>query len=140
MIAVVLDCNVLLVSIARKSKYHPIFKAIRTEQIQLIVSNEIISEYVEVIGNKTTTEIAANIAEMILSSKSTIYAEPYYRFNLIIQDADDNKYTDAAISSNADYLVSNDAHFNVLKQLDFPKVNILNAEEFLNLIEKEFSE
>lgn len=45
-----------------------------------------------------------------------------------------NKYADAAISNNADYLVTNDAHFNILKQIDFPKVNVLSAQQFLEIL------
>ncbi len=46
---VVLDINVLLVTIARKSTYRPIFDALLGGKFQLIISNEILSEYVEVI-------------------------------------------------------------------------------------------
>ncbi len=44
------------------------------------------------------------------------------------------KYADAAISNNADYLVTNDAHFNILKRIDFPKVNMLSAQKFLKIL------
>ena len=45
-------------------------------------------------------------------------------------DPDDNKFVDIAISSNSTYLVTNDHHFDVLKQLDFPSVNIVSLKEF----------
>jgi len=44
---------------------------------------------------------------------------------------DDNKFFDIAIAANVDYLVTNDRHFDKLKQLTFPKVNIINSEDFL---------
>jgi putative PIN family toxin of toxin-antitoxin system len=131
---VVLDCNVLLVSIARKSRYRPIFEFIQRGWISLIVSNEILFEYQEVVGTKTSQDIANNVVDMILALPLTIKSEPNFRLNLIEADPDDNKYVDAAISSVADYIVTNDAHFNVLKQIDFPKIDILTADEFLSLL------
>lgn len=46
----------------------------------------------------------------------------------------DNKFIDCAIAANADYIVTNDKHFNVVKNIDFPKVNILSIQEFIKLL------
>ena len=35
-----------------------------------------------------------------------------------------NKFVDCAISANAHYIVTNDDHYDVLKYIDLPKVNI----------------
>ena len=59
---------------------------------------------------------------------------PSYNWHLIETDVDDNKFCDCAIASNADYIITNDKHFNILKQIKFPKVNILTAEAFLNFL------
>jgi putative PIN family toxin of toxin-antitoxin system len=131
---VVIDCNVLLVSIPKKSKYRPIFDAIITGKVSLAVNNEILMEYLEIISNKANLEIATNIVDMILSLPFTIKGEPYFRFNLINADADDNKYVDTAISCNADLLITNDLHFQVLKSIPFPKVNVVSASDFLDSI------
>lgn len=40
----------------------------------------------------------------------------------------------AYICSNVDYIITNDHHFNILKQIEFPEVNILTIDEFLSLI------
>ena len=55
---------------------------------------------------------------------------PYYNWNLIPADPDDNKFVDAAVSGNVDYLVTNDKHFKVLKSIEFPPVNVITLEEF----------
>ena len=34
------------------------------------------------------------------------------------------------ITANAQYIVSNDRHFDILKQIDFPHVNVISAKEF----------
>jgi len=49
---------------------------------------------------------------------------------------DDNKFTDAYIAANADYLVTNDAHFNEVKNISFPPVNVISADEFLEIVKK----
>ncbi|PWK78268.1 hypothetical protein LX99_02108 [Mucilaginibacter oryzae] len=44
---IVLDPNALLVSIPKKSIYRPIFDALIASKFELILSNEILSEYIE---------------------------------------------------------------------------------------------
>ncbi len=86
---IVIDTNVLLVSISSYSKYHWIYKLNNVNQVQV-----------------------------------------YFNFNLIKNDPDDNKFADCAISSNTDYLLTNDKDFNILKSIPFPKVNVVNIDEF----------
>ena len=70
-----------------------------------------------------------------LSNAPTVeFIEPFYRFNLITQDPDDNKFVDCAIAGNATYIVSNDSHFDVLKQTDFPKLVVKRIQEFSTLL------
>lgn len=59
----------------------------------------------------------------------------YYRWELIEQDYDDNKFVDCAIACNAQYLATNDKHFNVLQGIEFPKVNVITVDEFIFIIE-----
>ena len=61
--------------------------------------------------------------------------ETLFHFQLISQDKCDNKFSDCGIASNAHYLVTNDIHFNELKDISFPKINILKIEEFRELLE-----
>jgi putative PIN family toxin of toxin-antitoxin system len=131
---VVLDTNVLLVSIPKKSKYRAIFDALIGGYFNAVVSNDILSEYVEIIEQKTTFLIASNIAEMLLNLKNVQKVDIYFEWKLILSDLDDNKYVDAYVCSNADYIITNDHHFKILKQIEFPKVNILTIDEFLSII------
>lgn len=59
-----------------------------------------------------------------------------YRWNLITRDPDDNKFVDCAIAGNVRFVVSNDRHFDELKEIDFPKVDILSADELLEEVKK----
>ncbi|MFC3417830.1 PIN domain-containing protein [Algoriphagus hitonicola] len=59
---------------------------------------------------------------------------PKYRFGLIEADFDDNKFVDCAITGNADLILTEDKHFEELKQIDFPKVTAMGILEFQQLI------
>lgn len=133
---VVLDTNVLLVSIPRLSKYRPIFDGLIQRKYTLIISNEILTEYEEIITQKTNHLVAQNIIKMLITLSNVEKTEINYRWYLIESDKDDNKFVDCAISGNVDYLVSNDKHFNVLETIDFPEVPLLKAEEFLEILTK----
>ena len=100
---VVLDTNVLLVSIATKSRYRIIFDSLINNELTLIISNEILSEYTEIIGRKTNAMIANNISEMLLSLPNVYKQEVYYKWGLIEKDKDDysgTQYLDQYLRSD----------------------------------------
>ena len=77
--------------------------------------------------------IAARLAvETILRANNVIRVDARFRFNLITADVDDNKFVDCAIIANADYIVSEDSHFNILKSIPFPHVEVKRLQDFLN--------
>ena len=129
---VVLDTNILIVSLPTKSNYRQIFDSLLNNKFQLMISNEILSEYEEIIEQKTSSEIAKNVVKLLLSLTNVKKIEVYYKWNLIGADKDDNKFVDCAISSNSDFIVTNDRHFNILKRIEFPKINVINIDDFLN--------
>ena len=131
---IVLDTNCLLVCIASKSKFHAVWNAFLNEKFHLCVSNEIMYEYEEILAKKISPAFADMIIQIILNSENVVFIHPSFRFNLITADTDDNKFVDCAIAANADYIVSQDTHFNILKKIDFPKVNIIRIEEFAEII------
>ena len=96
----------------------------------LCVSNEIVSEYIEILSAKVSSTFAENIVGAILRSPFVRRFDPQFHFNLIEADPDDNKFVDCAIIANADFIVSEDSHFRVLKTISFPKVNVLTLDEF----------
>ena len=127
---IVLDTNCLFPCLTSKSKYHTVWTSFLNEHYRLCVSNEIMNEYEEILANRISPTFADMIIHVILNSENVIFAQPSYRFNLITIDSDDNKFVDCAIVTNADYIVSQDKHFNILKKIDFPKVNVIRIEEF----------
>ena len=133
---VVLDTNVLLISISKKSPYRPIFDAVRNGEIQLLISNEIVSEYTEILEKQTNSIVAINVTEFLLKSKHVEKVEVYYRWELIDVDKDDNKFVDCGIAGGANFIVTNDRHFNIIKNNPFPKIEIISAKGFLDLLKK----
>jgi putative PIN family toxin of toxin-antitoxin system len=133
---VVLDTNVLLVSIPKLSKYRPIFESLIGKKYTLIISNEILAEYEEIIAQKANESVAETIVKLLVTLSNVEKKEIYFRWNLIKSDEDDNKFADCAVAGNADYLVSNDHHFDVLETIDFPEIPLIDAEKFLEILKE----
>lgn len=127
---IVLDTNCLLQSLPSKSPYHNVWEGVLDGSVVLCVNTEILNEYEEILSIKTNPEIAKNVVEAIARLSTTYYQESYVHFNLIEQDADDNKFVDCAIASDAEYIVTNDNHFSVLRSIPWPKINIIALREF----------
>ncbi|WP_410000033.1 hypothetical protein [Membranihabitans marinus] len=62
--------NVLLISLPKFSKYRPIFDGLLKSKFTLTISNEILQEYIEIIGQKTTSEISVNVAKLLVKLKN----------------------------------------------------------------------
>jgi putative PIN family toxin of toxin-antitoxin system len=133
---VVLDTNVMLVCPSPKSSLHPLFLMLKSGNISLCLSNEILLEYEEVFTKKMGVFIADKYLKFILELPSLIYVRPYYSWNLIVQDPDDNKFVDCAVAGNADYIITEDKHFDELKHIDFPNVSYISSGEFLKRFNK----
>ena len=57
-----------------------------------------------------------------------------YRFHLIEADPDDDKFVDCAVACNAKFVVTDDNHFDVLKKMDFPKIDVIGLDEIIQHI------
>lgn len=131
---IVLDTNVLLISIGSKSPFRTIFNAVLSGRCSLVVTTEILLEYEEKLLEKTNVVVAINIMQAILALPELVRIDQYRRHNRIFTDPDDNKFVDCYLAANADYLVSNDRHFGDLRAAGFPAVRVVSAEGFLEVI------
>lgn len=127
----VIDTNCLLASINRNSPFHRLYELFISEAFEWVLSNEIITECEEILTKHYTAAIAKRVLEILLAAPNTSFQEAYYKWQLIADDPDDDKFVDVAIAANADYLVTNDRHFHLLLQLPFPKVPLINLQAFL---------
>ena len=128
---VVIDTNCLIRMIPLHSKYRPLWESFLDGKYILCISNEIVSEYMGILSVKVSSTFASNIVGAILRSPFVRRFNPQFRFNLIEADPDDNKFVDCAIIANANYIVSEDSHFDVLRRISFPKVNLLTLDQFM---------
>jgi len=133
---IVLDTNCLLVSIPKRSAYRWLWDSFRNQQFTLYYTTEILEEYNEVIADFYSIELAENIINEILNSPNANPVTVFYKWQLIKNDVDDNKFVDCAISAAVDLIVTNDKHFNILSEIDFPKVSVSNLLEFKNILQK----
>lgn len=133
---VVLDTNCLIASLSRRGRYFIVWKDFFAEKYILCYTNEILAEYEEILSLKMGAEIAQNVINAIITRRNTVKLDAHFHFNLIQADVDDNKFVDCAIVANASFIVSQDHHFDVLKTIDFPKVELVNIDMFVALLQE----
>ena len=129
---IVLDTNCLLPSISRRSRYYPVWERFICGEYDLCVTTEILAEYEEIVGRMTSPVVARLVVEAILRSPNTLRIEASFRFGLITEDTDDNKFVDCAIVANAECVVTNDSHFDVLATIPFPRVKVVDLGTFID--------
>lgn len=132
---VVIDTNILLASISSSSPYRWILDKLIEGKFVMAVSNEVYLEYEEQIRIRFSETAANFFFELMKTSQFVLSKEPSFHWNLITADGDDNKFTDLAVVCNADFIVTHDKHFDILKQVSFPSVRVINIEEFKKIIE-----
>ena len=131
---IVLDTNSLIQSISPKSVYHDVWLSVLTGRNTLCVSNDILEENAEILNRLAGKKTADLVLNTIIECKNVVFLMPYFHFNLISADPDDNKFVDCAIQANARYIVTNDHHYDVLRQIEFPKVDIIKLMDFAQMI------
>lgn len=131
---IVLDTNCLVMSIPRRSPYHPILLDLLAGKYLLCVSNEIILEYEEILTQKMGSLVANNIVNALLTSSFTRYINPQNRYHLITADPDDNKFVDCAIEARAQYIVTQDYHYDVVAHQKDLYFAVIDIDRFLSLL------
>ncbi len=130
----VLYTNVFLVAILPHHKYWWVFQSFIDQSYTLLVSNKILTEYLEKCIHKYGNTLANDRLEFLLEFSNVDLITPYYNWGLIHNDPDDNKFVDCAVAGQADFLVTHDKHFNVLKDVAFPRINTMRLEELQKIL------
>lgn len=128
---IVIDTNCLIAILPSNSPYHKVWTDFLEGKLAICVSTDILMEYEEIISQKTSSFFADIIIKALLNRDNLIRVSPTWRFQLITQDPDDNKFVDCAIAGQAEILVSNDSHFNILNKIEFPSVSVLKLQDFI---------
>jgi uncharacterized protein len=131
---VVIDTNAFISILPSTSKFNFLFWKWIEKEFIIILSNDIYYEYEEILDLKLNKNVSKIFFQLIFEMDNVEFIVPNYKWNLISVDLDDNKFVDCAIAANADFIVTNDKHFSILKSIEFPNVQVITLEEFANLI------
>lgn len=132
----VVDTNCLIMMLSPRQPYFKIWKDFLAGRFALCVTNEILVEYEEVLCRNIHPQIANSVVLAILSAANVKRITKYFDFHLITADEDDNKFVDCAIAANAKYIVTEDHHFDVLRSIPFPSVEVMGIDDFLKELEE----
>ena len=131
---VCLDTNTLVQALASGHPYHPILQAWISGRLTIAVSTSILLEYEEVITRMSGIarwQKFTRILELVeATSDNLIRVSPSFEFHIVTADPDDNKFTDCAITTAADYLISDDHHFAPLVDSGH-KTKLIRPSQFL---------
>lgn len=133
------DTNVLISSTFWYGDSNRILEKVENNEVELILSKEIIKEFSEVLNYKEIKDKIKNKNLEINRTKEKIISlstlvEPKLKFNEIKDDPDDNIILECAVEGNVDFIISQDKH--LLKLKEFKKIKIITPEEFLKILEK----
>jgi len=131
---IVLDTNCLLPAIFDNSPYFWLWQEFCKGKFSLCCSNDILEEYEELLASFYSIEISESVINTITNATNFIPVNPHFKWNLITADPEDNKFVDCALNAGADYIVTNDKHFNILKEMNFPYIKVVDIETFRKTI------
>jgi putative PIN family toxin of toxin-antitoxin system len=115
---VVVDTNAVLGAFTEKHAHRPLLDAAFGGQIVWAVSTDILLEYEEILAQRSglaRATQAMHLVETMVDAGLCIRTTLHYRWRLIAADPDDDKFADCAIAAEADWIITEDAHFDVLK-------------------------
>ena len=133
---VVLDSNALVQMSGLASPHAALKRALMEGRLLLAVSTPILLEYEEVIcrySSRARWEDVARMFALISLLHGTIREiAPSFRFRTITGDADDDAFADCAIVADADFIITEDHHFDAMRGSGY-KPQPVTPEEFIRL-------
>src|SRR5439155_8671693 len=102
-----------------RSPFLPLQQAILNERVALAFSTAILLEYEEVLtryGGQGRWARVWQVLELTGQLHDNLcHVEPAYHWRLIATDPDDDKFADCAIAAEAEWIVTEDGHLDVLR-------------------------
>ena len=133
---VCLDTGVFLQIFGRRQPFYAILRALLDGRLTLALSTEILLEYEEItvrLSGAARWREVAELLDLLAQVHGNIrQIEPQYRFGVVRDDPDDNKFCDCAIAAAADFVVTEDNHFGVLTSAGY-KPQPIAPTEFIRL-------
>jgi putative PIN family toxin of toxin-antitoxin system len=130
---VVIDTNVFVSGIFWKGESNRVLIHWKEGRITLIISAAIIAEFIKVMNDfkiQLPQDLFKEWLNMIL--RNSIMVEPKEKISAVKDDFNDNKFIEAAIAGDVEYIISQDKH--LLKLEAYRNIKIVKPEEFNKLI------
>ena len=131
---VVLDTNIF-VSMALGGITGKINDGWRAGKYTIVVSDEIVSEYLNVL-QRPKFHLSSQIISAIINRiyRKAEFVTTTEMITVVGTDPTDNKFLEAAIAGHVDTIVSGDGHLLELKE--FRKISIITAKVFISQLDK----
>jgi putative PIN family toxin of toxin-antitoxin system len=132
---VVLDVNVLVSGLIVKGKPWRLWLKAKDKEIALIISNEIVSEFLGVISRKkferyiSEDDVQSFLAALHQTARMITIQSA---FKVVAVDPPDDIILRTAYDGNADYIVSGDKH--LLSLGEFKGIKIVTVDGMLNVL------
>jgi uncharacterized protein len=132
---IVLDTNIF-VSMALGGQVGKINDEWRAGKFILVVSEDIVSEYLEVLQRPKLHLKSHTIATIVNRVyRKAEFVAPEEKILVVLADTSDNKFIEAAITGKTEYIVSGDKHLLEIKE--YESIPIITAREFIDILESE---
>jgi hypothetical protein len=133
MMRVVIDTNVF-VSAVLGGKLASVLGAWQAGRFTLVVSVEVVREYLEVL-RRPKFDLPADVVDSIAGYlfHRAEFVTPVERLSVVEVDPKDDRFLEAAVAGQATLIVSGDNHLLALRA--FRHIPIISAREFLNRLE-----
>ncbi len=136
MLRVVFDVNVLVSSLITRGKPRELWFKARRKSFALILSREIISEFVKVMSReKFSRYVNEEDLRVFLQAlyETALLVRIKSRFKIVKEDPEDDMVLRTAYDAKADYIVSGDKHLLSLR--GFKGIRIVSVNEMLKILE-----
>ncbi len=131
---VIFDTNWYISASINANSRRKFYNLLKNDKIEVIYSQELMSEYQEVMKRKFSKKITKKQVLRFISWIIPILVEVIIKtWVRVSRDKKDNFLLSMSIDSNADYLVTGDDDLLVLKQIGNTK--IVNMTEFLKVLD-----
>ncbi len=131
------DTNVLLPMLGLRHPLGAILDAWVDGRFHWAVTNEILTEYEEIVSPRIGRDRWNDFILLLElgedQNQNLLRIHPSFRFNVVKTDPDDNKFVDCAVTADADWLVTYDRHFDVLKNAGY-RPQPIAPEDFVKLM------
>ncbi len=130
---VCIDTNSLLQLFGRRSRYRVIAVELMNGRIELAVSTAILLEYEEIAAalyGPAFAQEVMNFLNLAFAAGSVRHVDPRFHFKTIAADPDDDSFAECAIAVGAEYVITEDGHFETLRNAGY-KAQPITPEEFI---------